>query len=50
MRFYGYAFVLIVDRDAKPINPTATLDLAFWLSPLSMRKIGAVMALLHPGD
>ena len=30
--------------------PTATLDLAFCLSPLSMRTIGAVMALWHPGD
>ena len=30
--------------------PTATLDLAFCLSPLSMRTIGTVMALLHPGD
>ena len=32
------------------INPTAALDLAFCLSPLSMRTIGAVMALWHPGD
>ena len=31
-------------------NPTATLDLAFCLSSLSMRAIGTVMALLHPGD
>ena len=32
------------------ILPTATLDLAFCLSPLSVRKRGLVMTLLHPGD
>ena len=30
------------------INPTASLDLTFCLSPLSVRKIGMVIALLHP--
>jgi hypothetical protein len=30
-------------------NPTTLLDLAFGLTPLSMRQIGAVMAPLSPG-
>jgi hypothetical protein len=40
----------ILDGHYALYNPIATLDLAFCLSPLSMRTIGAVMALLHPGD
>ena len=49
----GTAYEYIV-LDCPPnlgvLTPTATLDLAFCLSPLSMRTIGTVMALLHPGD
>jgi hypothetical protein len=40
----------MVDVDTFLTTPTATLDLAFCLSPLSMRTLGTVMALLHPGD
>jgi hypothetical protein len=32
----------------KPLIPTASLNLAFCLAPLSVRKIGPVIAPLHP--
>jgi hypothetical protein len=32
------------------VIPTTTLYLALSLSPLSMRKIGVVIALLQPGN
>ena len=37
-----------IGDEAMVISPTASLDLTFCLSPLSVRKIGMVIALLHP--